>query len=135
MATMTLVIFGGEDHKTGQVSDTSTCYERLEQTLRTRVPEIQLTHRWSGQVIETPDGLPYIGKMADHQYVATGFGGNGMTFGTLAGDHDRGCDPGPEESVGRSVRAGAIGDSTRAVGLHQGERGLPVLQDARPLRG
>jgi Rieske Fe-S protein len=37
-----------------------------------------------GQVIETPDGLPYIGKMADHQYAATGFGGNGMTFGTLA---------------------------------------------------
>ena len=49
------------------------------------VPGISLTHRWSGQVIETPDGLPYIGRMADHQYAATGFGGNGLTFGTLAG--------------------------------------------------
>jgi len=48
------------------------------------VPDIQLTHRWSGQVIETPDGLPYIGRMADHQYAATGFAGNGMTFGTLS---------------------------------------------------
>ena len=26
-----LVIFGGEDHKTGQVADTSACYDRLEQ--------------------------------------------------------------------------------------------------------
>jgi glycine/D-amino acid oxidase-like deaminating enzyme/nitrite reductase/ring-hydroxylating ferredoxin subunit len=80
-----IVIFGGEDHKTGQAADTNACYQRLEKTLTTMLPEIELTHRWSGQVIETPDGLPYIGKMADHQYAATGFAGNGMTFGTLAG--------------------------------------------------
>jgi glycine/D-amino acid oxidase-like deaminating enzyme/nitrite reductase/ring-hydroxylating ferredoxin subunit len=79
-----LVIFGGEDHKTGQASDTNACYERLERTLMSKVPGIELTHRWSGQVIETPDGLPYIGRMTDHQYAATGFAGNGMTFGTLA---------------------------------------------------
>jgi Rieske Fe-S protein len=79
-----LVIFGGEDHKTGQVSDTNECYARLERALLARIPKIALSHRWSGQVIETPDGLPYIGKMAEHQYAATGFGGNGMTFGTLA---------------------------------------------------
>ena len=80
-----VVIFGGEDHKTGQVSDTNAPYARLERAITTRLPQIELTHRWSGQVIETPDGLPYIGRMADHQYAATGFGGNGMTFGTLAG--------------------------------------------------
>jgi glycine/D-amino acid oxidase-like deaminating enzyme/nitrite reductase/ring-hydroxylating ferredoxin subunit len=80
-----LVILGGDDHKTGQVSDTDACYERLEQALTDRLPDISLTHRWSGQVIETPDGLPYIGRTTDHQYVATGFAGNGMTFGTLAG--------------------------------------------------
>ena len=79
-----LVIFGGEDHKTGQVADTNACYAHLEQALLKKIPEIVLTHRWSGQVIETPDGLPYIGKMANHQYAATGYGGNGMTFGTLA---------------------------------------------------
>jgi glycine/D-amino acid oxidase-like deaminating enzyme/nitrite reductase/ring-hydroxylating ferredoxin subunit len=78
-----VVIFGGEDHKTGQASDTAACYQRLEQALTALIPEVELTHRWSGQVIETPDGLPYIGAMADHQYAATGFSGNGMTFGTL----------------------------------------------------
>lgn len=77
------VIFGGEDHKTGQAADTNVCYERLERALATMVPGIDLTHRWSGQVIETPDGLPFIGETADHQFAATGFSGNGMTFGTL----------------------------------------------------
>jgi Rieske Fe-S protein len=66
------------------VTGTIECFRRLETTLSELVPEIQLTHRWSGQVIETPDGLPYIGRNADHQYAATGFSGNGMTFGTLA---------------------------------------------------
>ena len=46
---------------------------------------IQVTHRWSGQVIETPDGLPYIGETGDHQFAGTGYSGNGLTFGTLAG--------------------------------------------------
>ena len=80
-----VVIFGGEDHKTGQQDDTAACYRRLEERLTTIIPRVELTHRWSGQVIETPDGLPYIGQSADHQYAATGYAGNGLTFGTLAG--------------------------------------------------
>lgn len=80
-----LVIFGGQDHKTGQEHDTEARYRSLEAQLGAIVPEIELTHRWSGQVIETPDGLPYIGQSADHQYSATGYAGNGLTFGTLAG--------------------------------------------------
>ena len=79
-----LLIVGGEDHKTGQADDTRACFERVEQVARERVPDIDLTHRWSGQVIETPDGLPYIGQMTDHQYAATGFCGNGLTLGTAA---------------------------------------------------
>jgi glycine/D-amino acid oxidase-like deaminating enzyme/nitrite reductase/ring-hydroxylating ferredoxin subunit len=80
-----LLIFGGEDHKTGQQADTAGCYRRLEAQLSTIVPDVQVTHRWSGQVIQTPDGLPYIGRSAEHQYSATGFSGNGLTFGTLSG--------------------------------------------------
>jgi nitrite reductase/ring-hydroxylating ferredoxin subunit len=57
-----VVIFGGEDHKTGQASDTNACYAQLEAALLARIPTIALSHRWSGQVIETPDGLPYIGR-------------------------------------------------------------------------
>ena len=80
-----IVIFGGEDHKTGQEDDTKAHYRRLEERLVTIVPRVEVSHRWSGQVIETPDGLPYIGQSADHQYSATGYAGNGLTFGTLGG--------------------------------------------------
>jgi Rieske Fe-S protein len=79
------VIYGGEDHKTGQVEDTRECYRRLEKNANALFPGIEITHRWSAQVIETADGLPYIGEMADRQFAATGYAGNGMTFGTLAG--------------------------------------------------
>ena len=80
-----LVVLGGEDHKTGQADDTRACYARLEAALRALVPDASIDYRWSGQVIETPDGLPYIGKMGEHHYAATGFAGNGMTFGALGG--------------------------------------------------
>jgi len=79
------VIFGGEDHKTGQAENTNACFGRLERSLLQVIPDAKVTHRWSGQVIETPDGLPYIGETAERQFAATGFSGNGMTFGTLAG--------------------------------------------------
>ncbi|HEY7446953.1 MAG TPA: FAD-dependent oxidoreductase [Vicinamibacterales bacterium] len=79
------VILGGADHRTGQVKDTKACYQQVEDQLRRLVPEVDVTDRWSGQVIETHDGLPYIGETAERQFVATGFAGNGMTFGTLAG--------------------------------------------------
>jgi len=78
------VIFGGEDHKTGQVEGTTECFTRLEQRLRRLLPDVAVTHHWSGQVVETNDGLPYIGETSERQYAATGFSGNGMTYGTLA---------------------------------------------------
>jgi Rieske Fe-S protein len=77
-------IFGGLDHKTGQASDMEKRYAQLEKMLRRLIPTAQVDRRWSGQVIETNDGLPYIGETADRQLAATGFAGNGMTFGTLA---------------------------------------------------
>jgi glycine/D-amino acid oxidase-like deaminating enzyme/nitrite reductase/ring-hydroxylating ferredoxin subunit len=79
------VLLGGEDHKTGQVPDTDTCFVALEKVLTSMVPGIDVTHRWSGQVIETNDGLPLIGERSSKQFVATGFSGNGLTFGTVAG--------------------------------------------------
>jgi glycine/D-amino acid oxidase-like deaminating enzyme/nitrite reductase/ring-hydroxylating ferredoxin subunit len=79
-----IVIVGGEDHKTGQVADTEACFASIEHAARVFAPEMALSHRWSGQVIETNDGLPYIGEVAEAQFSATGFSGNGLTFGTLA---------------------------------------------------
>lgn len=77
------VIAGGEDHKTGQQDDTEVPYASLEKKLLQLFPSARILRRWSGQIIETVDGLPYIGEYAG-QFVATGFSGTGMTFGTLA---------------------------------------------------
>lgn len=77
------VIFGGEDHKTGQIDDAEVPFQNLEKRLCGYLPDVQIDRRWSGQVIATNDGLPFIGETAEKQFAATGFGGNGMTFGTL----------------------------------------------------
>jgi glycine/D-amino acid oxidase-like deaminating enzyme/nitrite reductase/ring-hydroxylating ferredoxin subunit len=78
------LIYGGEDHKTGQKKETKRAYVRLWRRLKKIIPEARVDHRWSGQIISTPDGLPYIGENAEHQFVATGYCGNGITFGTVA---------------------------------------------------
>ncbi len=78
------LIYGGEDHKTGQEVDTPAHFARLEERLKGFFPDAAIDARWSGQVIETNDGLPFIGSTAENQFIATGFAGNGMTFGTLS---------------------------------------------------
>ena len=83
------LIVGGEDHKTGQESDKESCWSRLEAWARMQFPAAgALTHRWSGQVMETLDGLGFIGRNPmddDNVYVVTGDSGMGLTHGTLAG--------------------------------------------------
>jgi glycine/D-amino acid oxidase-like deaminating enzyme len=77
------LIYGGEDHKTGQKKRTQTAYVRLWRRLKKIIPAARVDHRWSGQIISTPDGLPYIGENAERQFIATGYCGNGITFGTI----------------------------------------------------
>ncbi len=79
-----ICILGGGDHRTGQESETGGRYHSLEARLEKLFPGAEITHRWSGQVIETVDGLPFIGATSDNQFIATGFSGDGMTFGTVA---------------------------------------------------
>ena len=83
------LIVGGEDHKTGQADDAPRRFEALEKWTRERYPLAgRVTHRWSGQVMETVDGLAFIGANPIGQknvYVATGDSGMGMTHGTIAG--------------------------------------------------
>ena len=77
-------IFGGKDVKTGQEQDVEAVFGELEAELGRNIPLASVEQRWLGQVIETADGLPYIGPSSDTQFLATGFAGNGMTLGTVA---------------------------------------------------
>lgn len=78
---------GGEDHKTGTVDDTEGCFSKLIDFAMQHFHISSIPYRWSGQIMEPADGLPYIGlnSASSHVYVATGFSGNGTTWGTLAG--------------------------------------------------
>jgi glycine/D-amino acid oxidase-like deaminating enzyme/nitrite reductase/ring-hydroxylating ferredoxin subunit len=84
-----VLIVGGEDHKTGQADDAAQRYARLEAWTRERFPMIgEILFRWSGQVMETIDGLAFIGRNPldePNVFIATGDSGMGMTHGTIAG--------------------------------------------------
>ncbi|WP_437801642.1 FAD-dependent oxidoreductase [Sorangium sp. So ce693] len=83
-----VLLVGGEDHKTGQASDADQRHARLEAWARERFTQAgEVLHRWSGEVMETVDGLAYIGrvKKGSRILIATGDCGNGMTHGTIAG--------------------------------------------------
>ena len=74
------------DHKTGTETDTTPHYDALVAWANERFGVIDPSFQWSAQVEEPVDGLPYIGRNAvsENVYVATGFSGNGITFGTTA---------------------------------------------------
>lgn len=79
-----IAIFGGGDHKTGQLKDTTEPFLQLEKQWSQIFPGTRIGLHWSGQVLNSQDDLPFIGEIADRQYVATGFAGNGLTFGSFA---------------------------------------------------
>ena len=84
-----VLISGGEDHKSGQKDDANVRFAALERWTRTRFPMMtEIEFRWSGEVMETVDGLAFIGRNPmdhDNVFIATGDSGNGMTHGTIAG--------------------------------------------------
>jgi glycine/D-amino acid oxidase-like deaminating enzyme/nitrite reductase/ring-hydroxylating ferredoxin subunit len=80
------LIVGGEDHKTGTTNDTKACFDRIAVWTEARFATERPTFAWSAQVEEPVDGLPFIGRnsLSKNVLVATGFAGNGTTFGTIA---------------------------------------------------
>jgi nitrite reductase/ring-hydroxylating ferredoxin subunit len=84
-----IALIGGEDHKTGQDDvGADGRYERLIDWARVHVPGVgPVVDRWSGQIMETIDGLAYIGRVEPDRdvFVVSGDSGNGMTHGVIAG--------------------------------------------------
>lgn len=81
------LIIGGEDHKTGHEENTEACFRRLESHANTYFNINKIEYRWSSQYFEPADGLPYIGNLPGtngNEYVATGFGGNGITYSAIS---------------------------------------------------
>lgn len=81
------LIVGGEDHKTGQADEKAARFARLEVWARSHFGEMgPAVHSWSGQVMETLDGLAFLGRNPaddDNVYVITGDSGMGLTHSTI----------------------------------------------------
>jgi glycine/D-amino acid oxidase-like deaminating enzyme len=88
------VLVGGEDlpHRDPGRRDrlVEPRTRRLEKRFREMFPEIALKvdYRWAGTFGETKDGLAYIGQIRQWPrcHFALGFGGNGITYSTIAAD-------------------------------------------------
>lgn len=83
-----LLIVGGQAHSPGEPGpSTSERYHRCMTFAREQFDVEDVVYRWSTHDYTTVDGLPYIGQLGplhDTVYVATGFGGWGLTTGVIA---------------------------------------------------
>ena len=80
------VLVGGEDHKSGTADDADERLEQLESWARAKMPMLkEVTHSWSGQVLDTIDYAGFVGKNpgSEYIYVATGDSGQGLTHGVM----------------------------------------------------
>ena len=84
-----ILIVVGEDHATARGEDNMELhFENLIQYAEQIAGISHLLAKWSAQDYDTPDQIPYIGRLADHSnfYVAAGFKKWGLSTGTLAGN-------------------------------------------------
>jgi hypothetical protein len=82
--TEDLLIVGGEDHRSGEATDMDERLDRLEQWTRDHYPSFTAAqYRWSGQVMEPMDFMPFSGLNPGNKrvYIHTGDSGQGITNG------------------------------------------------------
>ncbi|MEV6804240.1 FAD-dependent oxidoreductase [Streptomyces sp. NPDC051132] len=82
-----LLVVTGE-HFTPGTGDPQAGFDRLAAWAREHFPGVSLDHAWATQDNESTDSVPLVGPFhagARHTYVATGFGGWGLSGGIMAG--------------------------------------------------
>lgn len=83
-----LLIVGGEDHRSGEANDMGERFARLQRWTRERYPAFtSAEYRWSGQVLEPVDYLPFSGRNPGNRniYIHSGDSGQGITNGVAGG--------------------------------------------------
>lgn len=79
------ILVGGADHQTGHQREDEDYYQQLKEYTLRRYQVHGFYEQWSAQWYEPADGLPYIGESPfKNTYVATGFSGDGLVYGTVA---------------------------------------------------
>ena len=81
------LILGGADHRSDIPVNSEKNLAALNSFMQKTFSGIsyKIERAWSGPIVEPVDGLAYIGPVEENNiFYATGFSGNGMTYGTLA---------------------------------------------------
>ncbi|MEE0768284.1 MAG: FAD-dependent oxidoreductase [Clostridia bacterium] len=82
-----VLIVVGADHKTGEKTDLSNSYKKLENIAKQIYSQGKVENYWNTEDCITLDKIPYIGKystMWENAYVATGFNKWGITTSNIA---------------------------------------------------
>ncbi|MGX5211906.1 FAD-dependent oxidoreductase [Streptomyces violaceus] len=112
-----LLVVTGE-HFTPGTGDPRARFEHLTAWATGHFPDLDVTHRWATQDIDPTDTVPMVGPLhpgARHAYVATGFGGWGMSGGMMAG---------------RLLTAQITGEECAWSGLYDPRRLRPAVREA-----
>jgi nitrite reductase/ring-hydroxylating ferredoxin subunit len=148
-----LLIVGGEDHRSGEADDMDQRFARLTDWTRKRYPSFgKADYRWSGQVLEPADFMPFSGRNPGNEniYIHTGDSGQGITNGVagsltivplIIGEDSRYAslfDPGRKPvgsmgAVGEFVR-GQVG-AARNLAEHLGPGELDSVDALKPGEG
>jgi glycine/D-amino acid oxidase-like deaminating enzyme len=82
------VIIGGADHRTEIKMDPEKNFAAIEEYANKLFgPNYKIVTKWRGGILETWDGLPFVGSYSSkypNRFVITGFSGNGITYSTIA---------------------------------------------------
>ena len=80
------MIVGGEDHRVEIKMDKDKNFKALLEYVKTVLgdKEFTIVRKWTGGILESIDGLPFIGEIDKHLYVATAFSGTGMTYSAIS---------------------------------------------------
>jgi glycine/D-amino acid oxidase-like deaminating enzyme/nitrite reductase/ring-hydroxylating ferredoxin subunit len=109
-----LLVVGGEGHLTGSSEAAPDRWTALEAWAREGFPLGEVRYRWSTQDAFAPDRRPFVGPLRPGSrsvFVATGFGGWGMTGGIAAAHVLTGLvtgRPGPWADAFESLRLGPV---------------------------
>ncbi|MGW0863435.1 FAD-dependent oxidoreductase [Streptomyces sp. NPDC002611] len=112
-----LLVVTGE-HFTPGTGDPRARFAHLTAWAREHFPDLDVTHRWATQDTDPTDTVPLVGPLhpgARHAYVATGFGGWGMSGGMMAG---------------RLLAAQITGEECAWSGLYDPRRLRPAVREA-----
>lgn len=81
-----MLLISGEDHKTGQGKPEEDHYSNLASFAAEHFGINEIVYRWSAQDLETPDKMPFIGRLSpgNNIFIATGYRKWGMTTSHVA---------------------------------------------------